>query len=149
MRYAGKLGLSEQVETSPGVWEDRITEQEVLGTMKTLTETHASEDGIHPKVSATRSIVVGALGIGPQDHSKIMYATYAGRRSELVQWLKDAAINRDRNLRMQYLAGMGLNLDESAAIYADILTYRRFPEDLFKSAEGMDSLRRAIEDSDR
>jgi spermidine synthase len=78
-----------------------------------------------------------------------LFATYAGRRSELVEWLSDSVINRDRNLRMQYLAGMGLNLDESAAIYADILTYRRFPEDIFKSAEGMDSLRRAIEDSDR
>ena len=78
-----------------------------------------------------------------------LFATYAGRRSELVEWLSDAVINRDRNLRMQYLAGMGLNLDESAAIYADILAYRRFPDDLFKSAEGMESLRRAIEDSDR
>ena len=78
-----------------------------------------------------------------------LFATYAGRRSELLEWLSDAVINRDRNLRMQYLAGMGLNLDESAAIYADILTYRRFPEDLFKSTEGMESLRRAIEDSDR
>jgi spermidine synthase len=78
-----------------------------------------------------------------------LFATYAGRRSELVEWLSDAVINRDRNLRMQYLAGMGLNLDESAAIYADILTYRRFPEDFFKSAEGLESLRRAIEDSDR
>ena len=78
-----------------------------------------------------------------------LFATYAGRRGELVEWLSDAVINRDRNLRMQYLAGMGLNLDESAAIYADILAYRRFPEDLFKSAEGMESLRRAIEDSDR
>ena len=50
---------------------------------------------------------------------------------------------------MQYLAGIGLNLDDSAAIYADMLTYRRFPEDLFNSAEGMESLQRAIEDSDR
>ena len=30
-------------------------------------------------------------------------------------------------LRMQYLAGLGLNLDDSAAIYAGMLTYRRFP----------------------
>ena len=97
MRYAGKLGLSEQVETSPGVWEDRITEQEVLGTMKTLTETHASEDGIHPRVSSTRSIVVGALGIGPQDHSKIMYATYAGRR-----WTLSSIVDEPPNIRAYF-----------------------------------------------
>ena len=74
-----------------------------------------------------------------------LFATYAGRRSDLKRWLSDAAINRDRNLRMQYLAGIGLNLDDSAAIYAGMLAYRRFPEDLFVSAEGrVDSLREAI-----
>ncbi len=46
---------------------------------------------------------------------------------------------------MQYLAGLGLNLDDAAAIYAGMLAYRRFPEDLFVSAEGrVDSLREAI-----
>ena len=74
-----------------------------------------------------------------------LFATYAGRASDLTQWLKGAAINRDRNLRMQYLAGLGLNLDDSAAIYAGMLAYRRFPEDLFTSAEGrVYSLREAI-----
>jgi spermidine synthase len=74
-----------------------------------------------------------------------LFATYAGRASDLKPWLTGAAINRDRNLRMQYLAGIGLNADDSAAIYAGMLAYRRFPEDLFFSAEGrVDSLREAI-----
>jgi hypothetical protein len=46
---------------------------------------------------------------------------------------------------MQYLAGLGLNLDDSASIYAGMLAHRRFPEDLFTSAEGrVYSLREAI-----
>jgi len=65
-----------------------------------------------------------------------LFATYAGRRADLADWLRGAAINRDRNLRMQYLAGAGLNLDDSAKIYAEVLGYRRFPEDMFSSAEG-------------
>jgi len=74
-----------------------------------------------------------------------LFATYAGRALDLKQWLQGAAINRDRNLRMQYLAGIGLNADDSAAIYAGMLAYRSFPEDLFFSAEGrVDSLREAI-----
>jgi hypothetical protein len=74
-----------------------------------------------------------------------LFATYAGRAPDLKPWLTGAAINRDRNLRMQYLAGFGLNLDDSASIYAGMLAYRRFPEDLFTSAEGrIDSLREAI-----
>ncbi len=74
-----------------------------------------------------------------------LFATYAGRALDLKPWLRDAAINRDRNLRMQYLAGIGLNRDDSAAIYAEMLAYRRFPEDIFSSAEGrVDSLRETI-----
>jgi spermidine synthase len=74
-----------------------------------------------------------------------LFATYAGRALDLKPWLSGAAINRDRNLRMQYLAGIGLNRDDSAAIYAGMLAYRRFPEDMFISAEGrVDSLRETI-----
>jgi spermidine synthase len=79
-----------------------------------------------------------------------LFATYAGRGAELTEWLKDAAINTDGNLRMQYLAGFGLNLDESAAIYAGMLAYRRFPADLFTSKEGkVDFLRTAIQQQRR
>jgi len=74
-----------------------------------------------------------------------LFATYAGRGSDLKAWLRGAAINHDWNLRMQYLAGLGLDRDDAAAIYAGLLAYRRFPEDLFFSAEGrVDSLRDAI-----
>ena len=45
-----------------------------------------------------------------------------------------------------YLAGIGLNLDDSPAIYAGMLAYRRFPADIFSSAEGrVHSLREAIQ----
>jgi spermidine synthase len=71
-----------------------------------------------------------------------LFATYAGRALDLKPWLSGAAINRDRNLRMQYLAGFGLNRDDSAAIYSGMLAYRRFPEDLFVSAEGREAIRR-------
>ena len=75
-----------------------------------------------------------------------LFATYTGRRSGLGEWLRGAPLNRDRNLRMQYLAGFGLDRDDAAAIYGGLLAYRRFPEDLFVSSEGrVDSLRRAMQ----
>jgi len=75
-----------------------------------------------------------------------LFATYAGRKSDLLPWIEGARLNRDRNLRMQYLAGLGLDRDDSAEIYSSLLAYRRFPEDIFSSAEGrVDSLRRAME----
>jgi spermidine synthase len=60
-----------------------------------------------------------------------LLATYAGRATDLWPWLEGAEINRDRNLRLQYLAGMGVNADRSAAIYDEIAAYRSFPDDLF------------------
>jgi spermidine synthase len=60
-----------------------------------------------------------------------MLATYAGRAQDLQPWLNGAEINRDGNLRLQYLAGLALNTSMEGAIYADILSYRRFPTDIF------------------
>ncbi len=60
-----------------------------------------------------------------------LLATYAGSTSDLGGWLKDAAINRDRNLRLQYLAGMGFNLRQSGTIYNNMLSYRRQPQGIF------------------
>ncbi len=60
-----------------------------------------------------------------------LLSTYAGQGPDLTDWLKDAQINTDRNLRLQYLAGMGLNAYEGGEIYDKILTYRKFREALF------------------
>jgi spermidine synthase len=60
-----------------------------------------------------------------------LFSTYAGRAIDLQAWLRDASINTDRDLRLQYLAGLGLNMNESDAVYAEILRYRRFPADVF------------------
>lgn len=64
-----------------------------------------------------------------------LLATYAGRGPDLKLWLKDAQINRDRNLRLQYLAGMGLNAKKSHFIFSNLLTHFQFPEDLFIASE--------------
>lgn len=60
-----------------------------------------------------------------------LLCTYAGRGPDLATWLKDAQINTDRNLRLQYLAGLGLNAYRGAEIYDKILACRKFPETLF------------------
>jgi spermidine synthase len=75
-----------------------------------------------------------------------LFSTFAGTASDLKPWLKDAAINRDRNLRLQYLAGLGLNLYQAGPIYSDMLMYRNDPGDLFVgSEETTQALRRMIQ----
>jgi spermidine synthase len=74
-----------------------------------------------------------------------LFSTYAGRARDLAPWLMDARINRDRNLRLQYLAGLSSNLNLDKSIYEDMSVYRQFPDTLFAGpAQLMDALKSAI-----
>jgi spermidine synthase len=64
-----------------------------------------------------------------------LLATYAGQEPDLRGWLAGAEINRDGNLRLQYMAGLALNVSREGAIYSAMLSYRRFPENLFAGSE--------------
>jgi spermidine synthase len=64
-----------------------------------------------------------------------LLATYAGRAADLQDWMRDAQINTDRNLRLQYLAGMWLNTYIGTAILDGILHNYKFPDQVFVGSE--------------
>jgi len=68
-----------------------------------------------------------------------LFATYAGRAADLTSWMSSAQINRDRNLRLQYLAGMELNMVNDPSVYQDIVAHRTYPEDLFLGSDALKS----------
>jgi spermidine synthase len=75
-----------------------------------------------------------------------MLSVYSGQDADLKPWLQGAEINRDWNLRLQYLAGLALNVSHEGAIYSEILTYRRFPVNLITgSPEMLQQLAAAIQ----
>ncbi len=75
-----------------------------------------------------------------------LLSSYAGRGPDLAAWLNGAAINTDRDLRLQYLAGMGLNVHEEYQIYSELMEARRISPALFVgSAETLAKLRNVIE----
>jgi spermidine synthase len=77
-----------------------------------------------------------------------LFGTYAGGTRDMKNWLKDASINTDRNLRLQYLAGLGLNLYQSDPIYKSMIRDSRYPEQLFDgSPETLTALRQRITES--
>ena len=72
-----------------------------------------------------------------------LLATYAGQASDLRPWVAGAQINTDRNLRLEYLAGMANNIYD-ARIYENMMRYRRFPDEMYvgaNAAEWKDALR--------
>ncbi|MGH7689439.1 MAG: fused MFS/spermidine synthase, partial [Gemmatimonadaceae bacterium] len=74
-----------------------------------------------------------------------LFSTFAAQGPQLAPWLADAQINHDRNLRLQYLAGMSNNQYNQQAIYADMLRYRAYPPDLFTgSPKTLQALHAAI-----
>jgi spermidine synthase len=64
-----------------------------------------------------------------------LLTTYGGQAADLQPWLADAQINRDANLRLQYLAGLAANLSQANRISDSLLPYRRFPEAIFLGSE--------------
>jgi spermidine synthase len=79
-----------------------------------------------------------------------LLATYAGQASGLKEWSKDAQINTDRNLRLQYLAGLAVNHYMGTRILGSILGHYRFPERTFTgSADRLRELRSALEEAGR
>src|SRR5471032_1522616 len=64
--------------------------------------------------------------------------------------MSDAQINTDRNLRLQYLAGMWLNSYIGRDILSDILKHYQFPTDVFTgSPENVQALKSALESEGR
>ena len=79
-------------------------------------------------------------------HSAVdLLATYAGSASDLAPMVANARINDDLNMRLQYMAGLGLNSVTAPQIYREVLSYRKFPGDLLVgSGTGVNTLRELI-----
>jgi spermidine synthase len=96
----------------------------------------------HPKVRQSledvkfgaRRPLGEAYGEAPEVSVDLL-ATYAGQAGDLAEWLRGAQINTDMNLRLQYLAGLSLNLNSSKELLDDILLYYKFPDNLFEGSE--------------
>src|SRR5688572_5841900 len=66
-----------------------------------------------------------------------LFSTFAGNAQQLKPWTADATINRDRNLKLQYLAGLGVHLYQSDVIYAGMLRHAAYPEGAFTGSPEM------------
>ena len=75
--------------------------------------------------SAGRAMVASSLQEVGFGSLAGLLSTYAGHASDMRDWLAGAEINRDRSLRLQYLAGMQLHQYLGGRIYNDMVSYRR------------------------
>ena len=68
-------------------------------------------------------------------HSAVeLLGSYVGKATALEPMVSGVPVNNDLNLRLQYLAGMGLNSAMAPQVYREMLSYRKFPDDLLTGA---------------
>lgn len=79
MRWAGKIGFTDQTEKAPGIWEDVITEINALGELKQRTEALDSGDSVLPQYRTTTSVSVLSDGSRVPFNSEA-YLTLRGTR---------------------------------------------------------------------
>jgi spermidine synthase len=60
-----------------------------------------------------------------------LFATYAGQRSDLGPWVIGAELNRDGDLKLQYLGGWGINSAMEDLLYRQMMSYRQPPSNIF------------------
>jgi spermidine synthase len=87
---------------------------------------------------------ISGVEVVPEEAIDLL-ATYSGQARSLKEWSRGAQINTDRNLRLQYLAGMWLNTNMGEQILATILEHYRFPDQTFVgSPEAVEALKHAL-----
>jgi spermidine synthase len=91
-----------------------------------------------------RPVLESLGGVGVYSAADL-FGTYAGQRSDLGRWTAGAELNRDRDLRLQYLGGWGVNSLLEDFIYRRMLSYRQMPAGIFSgSAERVRAVMAAI-----
>jgi spermidine synthase len=98
-------------------------------------------DQMHRRLDQPQYSRVAASLADVEFHSAVdLLATYVGRSSDLAPILANTQINEDLNLRLQYIAGLGINSSSAPQIYSELLSYRKFPEGLLTGGESIERL---------
>ena len=132
-----------QVFPDTTLWNpDMLEEGYDLVALGRVAPSVISEAAIAKRLQASDAVRESLAAVSLKSASAVL-ATYAGRAQDLAPWLVGAEINRERHLRLQYLAGLAANVDERFLIFQAILKFRKYPADLFEaSAELEAQLRR-------
>jgi spermidine synthase len=116
------LGLAEPPKIDIDQMQNLLDRRDYLPVAKSLDEVGFG------KTSALQNMLGQGMAIN-------LLSTFAGNAPNLKMWSKGAQINRDKDLRLQYLAGMYFNSYEGTDILNDILSYYRFPQDVFVGSD--------------
>jgi spermidine synthase len=133
-----QIGTFAAVFPDTTLWNpDLLEEGYDLVALGRAEESPIREEAIRDRLNAAPRVKQSLYEVMLRSPEAII-STYAGRGKDLAPWLVDAQINRERNLRLQYLAGMAANTDQRFLIFQSMLQYRRYPADLFEASASLE-----------
>lgn len=86
MKWCGKIGYAETVETEPGMWEEVITEHSYYGdVIRNVRKLYSSGDKITDDISISNQISVVADPYALQHFYKMRYVEFSGTNWEVSE----------------------------------------------------------------
>ena len=83
-KYYGVIGYAETVETSPGVWEEQITERNYYGELVRNTSRFQVSDQVNDNVNIANEISVIADPFATQNFHAMRYVEFMGAKWKIT-----------------------------------------------------------------
>lgn len=77
-KWSGKIGFYKEVETSPGVWDEEITEHKYCGEAIQVTRRTRSADKVNDDIEISNKISIVADAYARENLYSIRYAEFMG-----------------------------------------------------------------------
>lgn len=77
-KFYGKVGYAETIETSPGVWEEKITERSYFGDLTRNVRNLQSTSQVNDNVDIANEISIVADPFANQNFHSMRYVEYMG-----------------------------------------------------------------------
>lgn len=79
-KYYGLIGYAETVQTSPGVWTDKIVEKEHSGDLIKNYANHESSGGVNDNLNISNNISIVADPYAKEHFHQMRYVTFMGTK---------------------------------------------------------------------
>lgn len=79
-KYYGAIGYAETVETTPGVWVERITERQYFGDLIRNSRSLQSAEQLNDNINVANEISIVADPFAYQNFHKMRYVEFMGTK---------------------------------------------------------------------
>lgn len=83
-KYYGKIGYNESVETTPGVWEEKIAERSYYGDLIKNSRRLQSTDKVNDDINISNEISIVADPYATNNFHSMRYAEFMGTKWKIT-----------------------------------------------------------------